>query len=85
MRFFAGKGVDKQCNILTTDRISLSFFAVKTIFMLSRRVYCVHGFSVGVMLHELLTPTQWLAIVAIMIASVGTTVSAKPRPLPSLP
>ena len=35
-------------NILTTDRISLSFFAVKTIFMLSRRAHCVHGFSVGV-------------------------------------
>ena len=47
MRFFARKGVDKLCNILTTDRISLSFFAVKTIFMLSRRAYCVHGFSVG--------------------------------------
>lgn len=69
---------------------SLEMYALKrlpkqTFGILLSMEPAVGAFVAMVMLHELLTPTQWLAIVAIMIASVGTTVSAKPRPLPSLP
>jgi inner membrane transporter RhtA len=68
---------------------SLEMYALKrlprqTFGILLSMEPAVGAFVAMAMLGERLTPTQWVAIVAVMTASVGTTASARPRPVPSL-
>ena len=83
----AGLGVALLSSLFpySLEMIALTRLPAKTFSVMMSLEPAFAALSGMLILHEALTPRQWCAIAAIMAASVGSAVTAKPKPVAPIP